>query len=255
MTESLNGWDAWYAQWNETYADQADEATPDIIPYVELADWGEAFRQHVMLNDHWTGYLHAEPMSLEDGMSIAFVLYDAGVNVGELLDMLEAFHPFEGAPVEIGIPLCWLTEPMDHVQDLLGMLANVSQLDPEVFEQTQQMFEEVLGEAPLGAEEMPELFRAMTISTVQWLLELIKILGDNGMIALRAWWQGRMIVLLREASTSKRRRRRRQPGRTEMPSAFRDLIQSLDFRGLEGGPEEPGESETPEPDDMPPGRY
>jgi hypothetical protein len=92
-----------------------------------------------MLNDHWTGYLHPEPMSLEDGMSIAFVLYDAGINVDELLDVLEAFQPFEGSPLDFGIPLCWLTEPMDHVQDLLGMLANISDLGAEVIEQAQQM--------------------------------------------------------------------------------------------------------------------
>ncbi len=242
MNESQNGWEAWYAQWHETYADHDEETVPNIIPYEELAEWGEAFRHYVMLNDHWTGYLHPEAMSLEDGMSMAFVLYDAGINVDELLDVLEAFQPFEEAPIEIGVPLCWLTEPMDHVQDLLEMVANVSDLDPEVFEQARQMIEEALGEAPpMDAEEMPDLFRTMAISTVTWLLEIIRILGDEGMVALRAWWQGRLITLLREASTTRRRRSRRkrsQPGRTEMPSAFRDLIQGLDFRGLGAEDEE-----------------
>jgi len=246
MTKVLNGWDAWYAQWDENRANEPEPTEVSIIPYSVIEECGEVFCQYVMLNDHWTGYTHPEPMSLEDGMSIAFVLYDAGVNVDDLLDVLEAFHPLEGAPMGFGIPLCWLTEPMDHAQDLLDMLGNVLELDPEITEQMQQMLEETLVDAVIDVEEMPDLFRAMISHTAQWLLEMMRILGDHGMLALRAWWQGRLIILLREASTSKPRRsqRRRQPGSGEMPSAFRDLIQSLDFKGL-GADVEGEETDTP----------
>ncbi len=253
MDQSPNGWEAWYAFWDEDHALQDGEAAFDVISYQDLAHWGETFCENIMLNDHWTGYTHSRPMSLEDGMSIAFVLYDAGVNVDELLDVLDSFQPFEDAPIELGIPLCWLTEPMDHVQDLLSMLSNISNLDPEVLAETQHALEETLGEAPLDAEELPALFQAMVTSTAQWLLEITRILGDNGTVALRAWWQGRLITLLREATTPSRRRdrRRRQPGQAEMPSAFRDLIQSLDFRGL--GPDSE-DADAPEPQDDS-GRY
>jgi hypothetical protein len=106
-------------------------------------------------------------------------------------------------------------------------------------------------DVPIDPEELPGLFRAITISTVAWLLEMMKILGDDGILALRAWWQGRLITLLREASTPKRRRDRRprQPGQAEVPSAFRDLIQSLDFHGLGADDGDAGEQEIPGPQD------
>jgi hypothetical protein len=86
---------------------------------------------------------------------------------------------------------------------------------------------------------------------VAWLLEMMKILGDDGILALRAWWQGRLITLLREASAPKRKRdrRQRQPGQAEVPSAFRDLIQSLDFRGLGAEDGDSGDQPSPGPED------
>jgi hypothetical protein len=74
----------------------------------------------------------------------------------------------------------------------------------------------------------------MTLSTAQWLIEIIRLLGDSGMQALRAWWQGRLITLLREAALPRRKRtsRRSAAGPADMPSAFHDLIQGLDFRGM-----------------------
>jgi hypothetical protein len=237
MSEPRNGWTTWYAQLDEVTASQDSDIELNIIPYTDLASWGDAFCEYVTLNDHWIGYLHPEPMSQEDGMSIAFVLYDAGVNVEELLDVLSTFQPLMDTPmpVEVNIPLCWLTEPMDHVQDLLGMLANVSHIDPDILDQIQQMMEETIGEVPVSPDELPDLFRAMTVSTVQWLLEIIRILGEQGMLALRAWWQGRLISLLREATPPRRRRGRRRQQRTgpEVPSAFRDLFQSLDLRATD----------------------
>jgi hypothetical protein len=236
MSESRNGWETWYQQWDEVYSEPDSVSPFEIIPYNNLASWGEEFRRYVTLNDHWTGYVHTGPMSLEDGMSIAYVLYDVGIDVDSLLDVLSAFQPLEGASVDLTIPLCWLTEPMDHVQDLLGMLIDLTELDPEIFAEIQQMLEDMLGETPMDPEELPEIFRTIITSTVQWLLEMMRILGDSGMIALRAWWQGRLIAAMREAAPPPRKSRVRRHGEVshkEMPSAFRDLIQSLDFHGLD----------------------
>lgn len=236
MKTTPNGWEAWYRQWDEIF--EEDDIRPGIVPFATLAEWGESFRQYVMLNDHWINYAHPEPMSLEDGMSIAFVLYDAGVDVDELLDVLDSFEPFEDAPVNIGIPLCWLTEPMDHVQDLLGMANSIPGLDPEMFKQMNQMVEEMLGESPVSDEELPELFRSMVTGTASWLITLSRIMGDNGLLALRAWWQGRLIALLRDTKQPRRGRRQRPSTQSEIPSAFRDLVQGLDFRGISDADEE-----------------
>ena len=191
--------------------------------------------QMIMLNDHWMGYIHPEPMSLEDGMSIAFVLNEAGVNVEEMLEIMDEFQPLQGTFARVGIPLCWLTDPMDHVQDLLNMMDDLPNMEPELVEQMQQTLEEMLGETPEEKEEWPEVFRTMSINTVQWLLDLTEILSDDGRLALRAWWQGRLITLLRAqvASSRKRTRRRRAKNQPEVPSAFRDLIQSLDMADIE----------------------
>jgi hypothetical protein len=231
MSRARNGWDSWYDQWNERFAEELEG--PRMVPYEHLSFWGEKIREMVMLNDHWIGYHQSEPMSQEDGMSIAFVLFDAGVDVDELIEVMEEFEPLEGAIARVGIPLCWLTDPMDHVQDLLGMIMDMPHLDEQLKEQMQQTLEEMLGEAAGDMGDVAELFREMSINTAHWLLELMSILGDQGRVALRAWWQGRMIVLLREESSSRRRSRRRkkdQPG--DVPSAFQDLIRGLDMHGL-----------------------
>jgi hypothetical protein len=233
MTKLRNGWETWYDQWNERYADQ--EHGIGMVPYEHLSFWGEKITQMVMLNDHWIGYVQSEPMRLEDGMSIAFVLYDAGVDVDEFIEVMDEFEPLEGAIARVGIPLCWLTDPMDHVQDLLGMLNDLPHLEAELIEQLQQTLEEMLGEQPNEIDDWGELFREMSINTAQWLLELMDILGDHGRLALRAWWQGRMIVLLRESSATGRKRAHRKKGKKpgpEVPSAFQDLIRGLDMGGL-----------------------
>lgn len=245
MAETPNGWDIWYSHWDQTQATQESGDVLDIVPYHALVRWGKVLQQQVTLDDHWIGYSHPEPMSLEDGMSIAFVLYDAGVDVDTLIEMLESFQPID-APVALGIPLCWLTEPMDHIQDLLGMIVDASQIDPEVFDQVQQSVEAFGGELPVGTEEMLDLIRAMVISAASWLLEMNKILGDDGNQALRAWWQGRLIILLREALAPRRKRgrRKRQPAQADVPSAFQDLIQSLGLLGPDDAspnPDEPGD--------------
>ena len=138
MAKLRNGWDAGYEQWNERFAEDA-EGAPGLVPYEHLSFWGEKFRELVMLNDHWIGYQHSEPMSLEDGMSIAFVLFDAGVDVDELIEVMDDFEPLEGAIARVGIPLCWLTDPMDHVQDLLARLTDLPHLEAGLIEQLQQI--------------------------------------------------------------------------------------------------------------------
>ncbi len=242
MAKLHNGWDAWYEQWHERFADAPDDS-PGLVPYEHLSFWGEKFRELVMLNDHWIGYQHSEPMSLEDGMSIAFVLFDAGIDVDELIEVMDDFEPLEGAITRVGIPLCWLTDPMDHVQDLLGMLTDLPHLEAGLIEQLQQTLEEMLGEMPADIEDWGALFREMSINTAQWLLELMDILGDHGRLVLRAWWQGRMITLLREATAATRKRRRRKP-QADVPSAFQDLISGLDLSDLAG--EDSGEDKADE---------
>lgn len=237
MTKIRNGWDAWYEQWNERFAEHPDNP-PGLVPYDHLSFWGEKFRELVMLNDHWIGYQHSEPMSLEDGMSIAFILFDAGVDVDELIEVMDDFEPLEGAIARVGIPLCWLTDPMDHVQDLLGMLTDLPHLEAGLIEQLQQTLEELLGETPTDVEDWGTLFREMSINTAQWLLELMDILGDHGRLVLRAWWQGRMITLLRESTLSSRKRKRRRQPPTDVPSAFQDLISGLDMSALSGEDDE-----------------
>jgi hypothetical protein len=173
-------------------------------------------------------------MNLEDAMSIAFVLYDAGVDVDDLILLLDEFEPLEGSIARVGVPLCWLTDPMDHVQDLLSTLEELPQLDRDTQQQMQQTLEEMLGEPPEPDDDWISLFQAMSLSTTQFLMELTRLLGDNGRIALRAWWQGRLITLLREETSARKKKRtsRRKKG-AEVPSAFQDLIRGLDMGGLD----------------------
>lgn len=234
MAKPRNGWEVWYDQWDEMYLERpGDENHP--VPYEHLTFWGEKFRQVVMLNDHWLGYTQTEPMSLEDGMTMAFVLYDAGVDVDDLIILLDEFEPLEGGIARVGVPLCWLTEPMDHVQDLLDTLNELPHVDAETLGQMQQTLEEMLGEPPLPNDSWLELFQTMSFNTAQFLMELTRLLGDDGRLALRAWWQGRLITLLREASTTGRKRKRgaRRKKGADVPSAFQDLIRGLDMGGLD----------------------
>jgi len=228
-----NGWDVWYEQWDERYVDDpGDDSHP--IPYEHLTFWGDRFRQVVMLNDHWLGYMQSEPMSVEDGMSIAFVLYDAGVDVDDLILLLDEFEPLEGSIARVGVPLCWLTDPMDHVQDLLATLEELPQLDGDTQQQMQQTLEEMLGEPPAPEDDWLTLFQAMSLSTAQFLMELTRLLGDQGRVALRAWWQGRLITLLREETSSRKKKRAtRRKKSADVPSVFRDLISGLDMGGLD----------------------
>ncbi len=232
MTKPRTGWDVWYEQWDEKYT-EADDDESHPIPLEHLTFWGERLRQVVMLNDHWIGYMQSEPMTLEDAMSIAFVLYDAGVDVDDLILLLDDFEPVEGGSARVGVPLCWLTDPMDHVQDLLSTLDELPQLDQDTQQQMQQTLEEMLGEPPEPDDDWLTLFQAMSLSTAQFLMELTRLLGDAGRIALRAWWQGRLITLLREETVARKRKRARRKKGAEVPRAFQDLISGLDMGGLD----------------------
>jgi len=145
----------------------------------------------------------------------------------------------------VGVPLCWLTDPMDHVQDLLSTLDELPQLDRDTLQQMQQTLEEMLGETPEPGDDWLTLFQAMSLSTAQFLMELTRLLGDNGRIALRAWWQGRLIMLLREGTSARKRKRSstRRKKSADVPSAFQDLIRGLDMGGLDPNENENGGAE------------
>jgi hypothetical protein len=92
----------------------------------------------------------------------------------------------------------------------------------------------MLGEPPETGEDWLTMFQAMSLSTAQFLMELTRALGDQGRQALRAWWQGRLITLLRESATSTRKRKRgSRAKKADVPTAFQDLIRGLDMGGLE----------------------
>ena len=243
MSKQRNGWDIWFDQWDDRYGEDP-EGMSHPVQYEHLLFWGEQLCQIVLLNDHWIGYMSQEPMPLEDGMTIAFVLFDAGVDVDELITVLDEFEPLEGAIARVGIPLCWLTDPMDHVQDLLGMLNGVTEFEPDLIDQMRQTLEEMLGEPSEEYSDWMEIFRSMSLNTAQFLLDVTRLLGDNGRLALRAWWQGRLVTLLRESTTSRKRRKSssKRKKSSDVPSAFQDLIRGLDMHGLEAD-EEGGEEE------------
>jgi hypothetical protein len=111
--------------------------------------------------------------------------------------VLDEFEPLEGTIARVGVPLCWLTDPMDHVQDLLGMLDNMPEFEQDLVEQMRQTLEEMLGEASDEYADLMELFQSMSLNTAQFLMEVTRLLGDNGRLALRAWWQGRLIAVAR----------------------------------------------------------
>lgn len=242
MSKQRNGWDNWYDQWDERFGGESDSMAP-LVQYEHLTFWGEQLREMVMLNDHWIGYMHPEPMGLEDGMTIAYVLFAAHVDVDELITVFDEFEPLEGAIARVGIPLCWLTDPVDHMQDLLSMLDDTTLVDKDMMEQMRQTLEEMTGDQYSSLDELLTMFRSMSVSTVQFLIDVTEILGDEGRVALKSWWQGRLITLLRgSAATRKRKHGARRKKGPEVPSVFQDLIRGLDMGEL-GTDEESGEEE------------
>jgi hypothetical protein len=122
MDNPTNGWDLWYARLDPDWAD-------DVIPLADLQAWGEEFQRLFRLTDH-SGYSQTEPMALEDGMTMAFELDQAGVSVESVLELCRAYSPFEMADV-VSIPLCFLLDPLGHVDGLLEQSKRWQMSDPD----------------------------------------------------------------------------------------------------------------------------
>ena len=226
MDNTTNGWDIWYSRLEPEWAD-------DIIPQGELQTWGEEFQRLFRLSDH-SGYTQTDPMPLEDAMTMAFVLDQAGVNVEAMLGLCRAYSPFAMTEM-ITIPLCFLLDPLGHVDGLIEQLQETSELDQPDLEQIRQGIEFMGGVVSDDPDALLDVFRAGLLEMIHYLTELQRILGEFGMVTLNAWWQGRLIDLLREeAEEQPRFKRRASKGKGKgggVPDAFLDLIQGLDLDG------------------------
>lgn len=226
MDNTTNGWDIWYARIEPEWAD-------DIIPQAELQAWGEDFQRLVRLSDH-TGYAQTEPMPLEDAMTMAFVLDQAGVSVETLLNLCHAYSPFAMTDL-FSIPLCFLLDPLGHVDGLIEQVEETSEVDEPDMEQIRQGIEFMGGTIPDSPEALLDIYRAGLLEMIHFLTELQRVLGEFGMTTLNAWWQGRLIALLREeVEEPPRPKRRTSKGKGKgggVPDAFLDLIQGLDLDG------------------------
>ena len=226
MDNTTNGWDIWYSRLEPEWAD-------DIIPQGELQTWGEEFQRLFRLSDH-SGYTQTDPMPLEDAMTMAFVLDQAGVNVEAMLGLCRTYSPFAMTEM-ITIPLCFLLDPLGHVDGLIEQLQETSELDQPDLEQIRQGIEFMGGVVSDDPDALLDVFRAGLLEMIHYLTELQRILGEFGMVTLNAWWQGRLIGLLREeAEEQPRFKRRASKGKGKgggVPDAFLDLIQGLDLDG------------------------
>jgi hypothetical protein len=230
MDNSMNGWDIWYSRLDEDWAD-------DVIPLADLRAWGEEFQRLFRLTDH-SGYSRAEPMTLEDGMTMAFELDQAGINVETILDLCRAYSPFEMTDM-VSIPLCFLLDPLGHVDGLLEQMQEMWQMSEPDLEQIRQGIEAMGAPVPDDAETLLAVFRDGLIEMIRFLTELQRVLGEFGVVTLNAWWQGRLVSLLREEADEQPRTKRRAKSKGKggsVPDAFLDLIQGLD---LDGGPPTP----------------
>ena len=119
MDNTTNGWDNWYSRLEPEGDDEA-------IPQADLEAWGREFQRLFRLSDH-SGYTQNEPMLLDDGMTMACVLDQAGVNVEALLDLCRAYAPFE-LDDRVSIPLCFALDPLGHVDGLLEEWQEIGEL-------------------------------------------------------------------------------------------------------------------------------
>ena len=226
MDNSTNGWDIWYTRLDQEWAD-------DVIPLADLQAWGAEFQRLFRLTDH-SGYSRADPMTLEDGMTMAFELDQAGVNVEAILDLCRAYSPFEMADM-VSIPLCFLLDPLGHVDGLLEQMQEMWQMSELDLEQIRQGIEAMGGPVPDDPETLLSVFRDGLIEMIRFLTELQRVLGEFGVVTLNAWWQGRLISLLREEADEQpkpKRRTTKSKGKGGgVPDAFLDLIQGLDLDG------------------------
>jgi hypothetical protein len=231
MDNLTNGWDIWYARLDQDWAD-------DVIPLADLRAWGEEFQRLFRLTDH-SGYSQNDPMALEDGMTMAFELDQAGVNVEAILDLCRAYSPFEMTDM-VSIPLCFLLDPLGHVDGLLEQMQEMWQMSEPDLEQIRQGIEAMGAPVPEDPEMLLAVFRDGLVEMIRFLTELQRVLGEFGVVTLNAWWQGRLIGLLREEADERPRPKRRtakSKGKGGgVPDAFLDLIQGLD---LDEGPSTP----------------
>ena len=221
MGGTTNGWDIWYSRLDPEWSDE-------FVPQSELQRWGEEFQQLVRLSDH-SGYTQAEPLPLEDAMTLAFVLDQTGVNVEAVLELCRTYTPFE-LDDTVTIPLCFLLDPLGHVDGLIEQLQDMWQLSEPDMEEIRQGIEAMGGTAPEDTGTLLEIFRTGLLTMVRFLAELERLLGEYGQTTLNAWWQGRLIGLLREENEARPRHRPRAgKGKGNVPDVFRDLIQGLDL--------------------------
>jgi len=221
MDDPTNGWDIWYSRLEPEWSDE-------VIPLADLQAWGEEFRRLFRLSDH-SGYAQSEPMALEDAMTMAFVLDQAGVNVEAVLDLCRAYSPFELSDM-VSIPLCFLLDPLGHMDGLLEQMQEMWEMEEPDLEQIRQGIEAMGGDAPEDPDALLSVFRNGLVEMIRFLSDLQRTLGEYGVVTLNAWWQGRLVGLLREeAETRPRRRGRSSKNKGGVPDAFRDLIQGLDI--------------------------
>ena len=90
MGGTTNGWDIWYSRLDPEWSDE-------VVPQSELQRWGVEFQQLVRLSDH-SGYMQAEPLPLEDAMTLAFVLdqTEGGAGASSVILSPERFAPSDG---------------------------------------------------------------------------------------------------------------------------------------------------------------
>lgn len=226
MNSATNGWDIWYSRLDPEWTDE-------VIPQADLQAWGEELQRFVRLSDH-TGYVQNDPMPLEDAMTMAFVLDQAGVHVEAMLDLCRTYAPFALSD-GITIPLCFLLDPLGHVDGLIEQMQEMSEMGEPDLEQIRQGIEAMGGVVPDDSGALLDVFRNGLLEMIHVLTELQRILGEFGVMALNAWWQGRLVSLLREeAEDQPRFKRRASKSRAKggaVPDAFLDLIQGLDLDG------------------------
>jgi hypothetical protein len=126
--------------------------------------------------------------------------------------------------------LCFLLDPLGHVDGLLEQMQETWQLSKPDLDEIRQGIEAMGGVAPDDPEVLQEVFRSGLLTMIRFLTELERVLGEYGQTTLNAWWQGRLIVLLREEDEARPRHKTRTgKGKGSVPDVFRDLIQGLDL--------------------------
>jgi hypothetical protein len=121
------------------------------------------------------------------------------------------------------------------VDGLLEQMQEMWQMSEPDLEQIRQGIEAMGGPVPDDPETLLSVFRDGLIEMIRFLTELQRVLGEFGVVTLNAWWQGRLISLLREEADDQpkpKRRTSKSKGKGgAVPDAFLDLIQGLDLDG------------------------